>query len=428
MVYRAIESIERGVMSQVADSESEFFGFDDGEDAFDANNPAEADEKTATEPPDIGKQTIFSCEQCGLIFRKRDDFDRHRFAHTGVREYRCPETGCIKEYTNRSHLNRHIRANHREKPPQPGNVLRCKHSTCPKTFFHEQSMRRHYELKHVLGKSWSCQECGEKFWRKLQLKRHMFKHTGQYPHQCHVCEKGFINLRSLRNHRMTHALHRCDCCAAEFIRWKDLVAHRRLQHATLYQCVTCQRKFPSRKNLKAHVKVHRKSQENSDQEVFQCPHEGCPKFYDYERNLVAHIRSKHEGTRRYVCPVPNCGRSLSSNQTLEHHKRLHESAARSVPRMKAPNKPGAKRKDTGVPKRSTASRLANVHLEPQAEKVLIEQSPDQRPQLELEYSFSMESASESEVEASGKVVTVLEGQLAKIQQQIKLLQEQSSKG
>ncbi|KAL9696284.1 hypothetical protein quinque_015569 [Culex quinquefasciatus] len=393
------------------------------------NVPPEA---AATEPPDPEQpgggddKKTFQCDQCALTFRKRDHFDRHRFTHTGVKEYRCPEESCGKEYTNRTHLNRHIRSNHAEKPVQPANVFRCRHATCGKTFGTDQSMRKHYELKHVLGKSWSCGECGERFWRKLQLKQHSVKHTGQYPHKCDLCEKGFINLKSLRNHRTTHALHRCDSCPAEFTRWTDLVAHRKLQHATLYQCDVCQAKFPSKKNLKAHAKVHEKRRDGDDnQEVFQCPWDGCPKFYDYERNLMAHIRSKHEGTHKFVCPVDGCGRSLATRQKLDHHRRMHESAARSVPRMKVPGA-AARRKDCGVPKRSTACRLARVRLDPQLERVLIEQSPERRTvELELECATSaVESASESEVEGSAKVGAILAGQMAKIQEQIRRLQDQ----
>lgn len=196
----------------------------------------------------------------------------------------------------------------------------------------------------------------------------------------------------------------------------------------MYQCDICQSKFRSKKNLKAHIQVHQKTAEGDEKQVFQCPYEGCPKFYDYERNLIAHVRSKHEGARKFVCPVADCGRALSTQQKLDQHCRMHESAARSVPRMKAPTKPTARRKDAGVPKRSTASRLANVKLAPDVERILIERSPVRRKTLELEASFSLDSASESEVESSGRVGAVLEGQLAQIKDQIRMLQERASQG
>ncbi|XP_055544025.1 transcription factor IIIA-like [Wyeomyia smithii] len=378
--------------------------------------PAEPTED-AEESAQKQRQT-FCCEECKIVFRKRDHYDRHRFTHTGVREYRCPQADCSKEYTNRTHLNRHIRTNHAEKPAQPGKPINCKHTGCVKMFSTELGMRRHYELKHILGKSWPCPDCGERFWRKLQLKQHSFKHTGQYPHRCDICEKGFMNLKSLRNHRTTHALHKCESCPAEFTRWTDLVAHRKLQHVTFYQCDICKGKFPTKRNLKMHIKIHCESQE-----VFQCPHEGCPKFYEYERNLMAHIRSKHEGTRKYVCSVPECARALATKQKLDQHRRMHESAARSVPRMKVPS--STKRKDSGLPKRSSAARLANVQLEPHAERILIQQSPDRRPPVEFECTASLDSASESELETSGKVEGILQGQLAKIQEQIRLLRDQT---
>ncbi|XP_053681607.1 transcription factor IIIA [Sabethes cyaneus] len=386
------------------------------------DEPAEGAENPQT-TTECKQRLTFRCEDCATVFRKRDHFDRHRFTHTGVREYRCPEPDCSKEYTNRTHLNRHIRTNHTKKQAEPGNAIRCKQTGCAKMFSTELGMRRHYELKHILGKSWSCPECGDRFWRKLQLKQHSFKHTGQYPHRCELCESGFMSLKALRNHRATHALHKCESCSAEFTRWTDLVAHRKLQHVTVYRCDICQGRFPTKRNLKTHIRVHCESEE-----VFQCPHEGCPKFYEYERNLIAHVRSKHEGSRKFVCSVPECGRALSTKQKLDQHRRMHESAARSVPRMKVPNgSTSAKRKDSGQPKRSSAARLANVQLEPHAERILIQQSPDRRPPVEFECSASLESASESEAETSAKVEGILQGQLAKIQEQIRLLQEQNDK-
>lgn len=96
--------------------------------------------------------------------------------------------------------------------------------------------------------------------------------------------------------------------------------------------------------------------------------------------------------------------------------------------MKVPGKPAARRKDAGQQKRSTASRLANVRLEPEVERILIDQSPDRRPAIELEGSFSMDSASESEVEPSATVGAVLQSQLARIQDEIRRMQEQSNQG
>lgn len=419
-----------GSTSQVSEAgDSQALPTDDGgKNIKPSDRPDSGDnpDKNLSELSAINERQFFSCTECGLVFRKQDDFDRHRFAHTGVKEYRCPEPNCTKEYTNRSHLNRHIRTNHHSTKEFASNQIQCKHASCAKTFSTEQNMRRHYDHKHVLGKSWTCDKCGERFWRKLQLKQHLFRHTGEYPHRCDHCNKGFMNLKSLRHHQTSHAIYKCDSCTSEFTRWTDLVAHRKLQHMTVYQCDICQGKFRSKRNLKAHILVHQKSRKDGEEQVvFQCPYDGCPKFYDYERNLMAHVKSKHEGVQKYVCSVEGCGRALSTQQKLDQHRRMHESAARSVPRMKMPGKPPARRKDAGQQRRSTASRLANIRLEPQVERVLIDQSPDRRPTLELEGSFSMDSASESEVESSAVVTTVLQSQLARIQEQIKQMQEQS---
>lgn len=43
------------------------------------------DENGSKESPDtIKEKKAFGCTECGLVFRKQDDFDRHRFFHTGV--------------------------------------------------------------------------------------------------------------------------------------------------------------------------------------------------------------------------------------------------------------------------------------------------------------------------------------------------------
>ncbi|XP_055585782.1 zinc finger protein 135-like [Uranotaenia lowii] len=375
-----------------------------------------------------GVPSGFTCEHCGTSFRKRDHFDRHNYTHTGVKEYRCTELGCGKEYTNRTHLNRHIRTNHAKKPIPDADRFTCEHPTCRKSFATYQSMKRHYDIKHVLGKSWSCAECGEKFWRKLQLKQHVVRHTGQYPHRCNICDKGFINAISLRNHRYTHALHKCADCLKEFVRWTDLVAHRRLHHVSFHHCSDCERKFPSKRLLHEHQRMHQRKRDE-ELEVFQCTYENCPKFYEHERNLLAHIKAKHEGAPKYVCTEPKCGKALASSQKLEQHQKLHESAARSVARMKAPStsKAPARRKDAGKPKRSTACRLAKIQLDPSAEKILIEKSPEHRPSIELDVSSSaLDSASESEAESKVKLGAIVSNQLEAIRKRIRLLQKQQT--
>lgn len=70
--------------------------------------------------------------------------------------------------------------------------------------------------------------------------------------------------------------------------------------------------------------------------VYECPHAGCPRFYEHERNLYAHVRAKHENQKRaeHVCPVPECGRVLATKQKLDQHRKLHLRASNTAGRRK----------------------------------------------------------------------------------------------
>uniref|UniRef100_A0A182SCC0 C2H2-type domain-containing protein n=1 Tax=Anopheles maculatus TaxID=74869 RepID=A0A182SCC0_9DIPT len=285
------------------------------------------------EPSASKRSHRYKCEFCQQQFKRRDELDRHRFSHTGVHTYICLEPGCGKGYSNRSHLLRHMRTNHLERPAQPNPEIACKHPNCTMKFTSKQTMKRHYQVKHVFGKPYACDVCSERFWRKLQLKQHMVRHTGEYPHRCEHCNQGFVNLKSMRNHRCKRNAQKCADCPKEFVRWSELVAHRRLEHPAEFRCDQCDKLFHTKRNLNLHGRVHRAEDERV---VYECPHAGCPRFYEYERNLFAHVRAKHENRKRteHVCPVAECGRVLATKQKLDQHRKLHLRASKTAGRRK----------------------------------------------------------------------------------------------
>uniref|UniRef100_A0A182RWF2 C2H2-type domain-containing protein n=1 Tax=Anopheles funestus TaxID=62324 RepID=A0A182RWF2_ANOFN len=173
-------------------------------------------------------------------------------------------------------------------------VWNCEHPNCTMQFTRKHAMKRHYNVKHTLGKQYVCDLCSERFWRKLQLKQHMIHHTGQYPHKCEPCGQGFINLKSMRDHRCQRNSYKCTNCSKVFVRWLELVTHQRLEHAKQFRCEECNKLLRTKRNLKAHAQVHLAE---DAQEVYECPYAGCTRFYTYKRNLNIHVRSKHRSTK-----------------------------------------------------------------------------------------------------------------------------------
>ncbi|XP_035918480.1 zinc finger protein 551 [Anopheles stephensi] len=334
----------------------------------------------------------YACEFCQQTFKRRDEHDRHRFSHTGVYEYMCLEPGCGKGYSNRSHLLRHTRANHLERPVQSQPELPCKHPNCTMKFSNKHAMKRHYQVKHVLGKPYACDVCSERFWRKLQLKLHKVRHTGEYPHRCDHCNQGFVNLKSMRDHRCKRNAQTCADCSKEFARWTELVAHRRLEHPAEFRCEQCGKLFHTKRNLNLHGRVHRA---DAERVVYECPHAGCPRFYEHERNLYAHVRAKHDKRKgsEHVCPVEDCGRVLATKQKLDQHQKLHLRASKVTGRKKT--KPAAVEGCSSKDAVGTSSKEETT-----AEKVALPVKLDQKSQHDV--------TTDSEVENTQTVQELLE--------------------
>lgn len=301
---------------------------------------------------------------CSLQFRRKDRLDSHEYTHSQVKKYQCPEPNCDKAYINTSHLQRHQRTAHSTSKK----IVCCSYDECGTFFDSDAKLKAHCRSVHMeKSRAFECDICNAKFRRKLQLKQHMFKHTGYYRFTCDVCNKGFLLLSRLKRHQKWHKTRKCEQCDATFEKWTLFLAHKRTEHNNL-KCPTCDKEFPSRRSLKNHRKTHINL---DDRNVFQCTFDGCTKFFFERKNMLAHYKTKHEN-RKFICSFENCQLELSTKQKLELHMKvvhLGESGQKKSKTEKQVNR--AKRKDAGVPKRSTASKLFNVVLPPAFEQAII---------------------------------------------------------
>lgn len=214
-------------------------------------------------------------------------------------------------------------------------------------------MNRHYKTHHVNLFPHKCGQCVEKFRRKLQLKKHEIQvHTKAFPHTCPQCSKGFLNMPSYLKHLAIHRReNECPFCPATFPKWSLLVEHRRSVHRNdiSFACDLCDKTFSRKCNIKQHLQIHIKK----EAEIFQCHYEDCPKFFTANRNLTAHIKSKHLGTK-WMCD--HCKRELSSLQKLKQHVQAHLDPSRAKLLLK---------------KRSTTSRVIGLDLPQSLENKII---------------------------------------------------------
>ncbi|XP_055300853.1 transcription factor IIIA-like [Sitodiplosis mosellana] len=301
---------------------------------------------------------------CNLEFRRKDRLDTHEFTHSGVKKFKCTEPNCHKEYVTNSHLQRHKRTAHVEGKK----ALYCPHESCAQIFGSKATVKEHCNLVHSeKPREFECETCNEKFRRKTQLKQHMFSHTGAYWYTCDKCGKGFLLLSRLRRHAESHRTRQCDHCDLTFDKWSLLMAHKHKAHLNSdLKCSVCHREFHSNRVLKQHCKTHTDLDERT---VFPCPFEGCAQSFLQKRNMLAHYKSKHEN-RKFVCTYDGCTMELSTKQKLDFHiKVIHSGEAGQSNSKKKGRR--AERKDKGMQKISTASKLFNIILPPTLEQVII---------------------------------------------------------
>ncbi|KAK0566243.1 zinc-finger protein [Tilletia horrida] len=193
-------------------------------------------------------------------------------------------------------------ADKQQAPPssEDGGVHVCRWKGCNAQFPNSAELTTHLTEKHVgSGKSeyvcqWEgCERNGRVFAQRQKLCRHLQSHTGDRPHECHICHKRFTEGTTLTQHiRAAHTTDRP------------------------YKCdfPGCNKAFSVAGSLTIHKRTH------SGEKPFKCPFAGCDKAFAESSNLSKHIRV-HTGARPFVCS--ECGSGFARPDGLERHRKVH---------------------------------------------------------------------------------------------------------
>ncbi|KAK8762925.1 hypothetical protein V5799_034462 [Amblyomma americanum] len=140
----------------------------------------------------LGPQGKYCCTYCPYSSDSMTHVTLHERTHTGVRPFVCKT--CKKAFKQSYSLTRHLLAHTGDKP------YKC--TDCGRRFTESSNLSRHRKLFHLDDNPASnvCPHCKKGFCQPSDLKQHLLKHAGQWPHVCSQCGMRFKEITHLRRH------------------------------------------------------------------------------------------------------------------------------------------------------------------------------------------------------------------------------------
>lgn len=222
---------------------------------------------------------------------------------------------------------------------------------CGRIFAMKHHFMRHQRSVHGPFKPLTCNECQKVFLTQGKLYYHMQRH-GEKQHQCNKCKRTFHMKKDLKSHELTVHQHlrpfACDICGNHYSTKLSMQNHRTRCASNLDQasphkifgkvgaprpdlwCSLCDFRCMRPDTLKKHIGIQHP--ELDWQELAQCLCLKCLRQFSTAEQLEEH-RTKHHPTLQ--CDI--CKAILTSELSLERHKKIHTAKDRPFTCSVSPN-------------------------------------------------------------------------------------------
>ncbi|KAL4788723.1 hypothetical protein BJX76DRAFT_315505 [Aspergillus varians] len=276
-------------------------------------------------------ERLFSCthDGCDKTFLRVSHLNHHvKSAHTGVRDYICDRPGCGKSFVTGSRLRRHLAAHDgRDK-------YRCtEHPPCNETFRKHSTLQKHVLSVHLKQKPFQCSHSDPQTGEKCQMAFESAGHLRAHESRVHT-EKRFSCAECSQRAEEEGGNQSSMSPPTTFPTYSLLQAHIRNAHPP--QCPNCSLICSTSRELRRHLEVAHGNVTLDDRRIYPCTVPGCDRSFTKKGNLTVHIRTVHEGEKRFICGETDlstskrvtewsgddgCGKRYGSKLALEEHIR-----------------------------------------------------------------------------------------------------------
>ncbi|KAM7424674.1 hypothetical protein PAMA_000838 [Pampus argenteus] len=220
----------------------------------------------------------YSCPHCEKTYGLKRDLKEHLVLHTGEKPFVCEH--CGKGFARRPSLRIHRLLHCSRLIYTQAPKLQC--TVCPKLLANAGSLRNHMKL-HTGEKPHVCQHCGKCFSQKGNLDSHLRIHNGEKPYPCSECDQSFSQKQELRRHMLSHTGggFLCSYCGKSLRDPHTLKSHERLHTGERpHRCFICGKGYTMATKLRRHVK---------SSHLMEKPHScHCGASYTLRQSLLRH--------------------------------------------------------------------------------------------------------------------------------------------